>query len=117
MNETNSHLVQQAVRCWRTAQVIHLSPSFNGIPEASAWVEKLSNCDAEEYLLDNLKTENQVAIAYVLLTLERMKSPRLKEVIEDYCGRRKKITLLEGSFSTSMDLGGLARRIRKKLNA
>ena len=98
--------------------MVHKSPAFEGFPEESAWVERLADHPEEEDNLTRLlETEKHLVAAYILLALEAMKAPGLRLVLGNFENRREKVTLLCGSFSTAMDLGGLARSIRKKLDA
>lgn len=67
-----------------------------------------------ELLVAALCHPNQLVVAYCLLALDRMNSPVIESLPAEMLERREKITLLTGSFSTSMDLGGLARQLKKK---
>lgn len=108
------NLTERALTSWAKAQVVQVSPSFEGEPEESSWIERLAESREEEgNLIQLLESENQLVVAYALVTLERMGSKKLNAEIDKLCGRREKITLLDGSFCTPMDLGGLARRMRK----
>ena len=53
--------------------------------------------------------------AYALKALELMSSPALAELPDELLERRQQVTLICGSFKNAMDLGGLARQIRKRM--
>lgn len=109
------NLVKQALVCWEKSQLVYLSPSFRSVPEERMWVEKLADdIDLEMDVLNLIDASNHIVIAYSLLTLERMQSDHLLEIVEKLSDRREKISLIKGSFATSMDLGGLARQIKKR---
>jgi hypothetical protein len=55
-----------------------------------------------------------LVVAYALQTLELMGSPALPELPDELLERRQQVTFICGSFKNSMDLGGLARQLRKR---
>jgi hypothetical protein len=61
-----------------------------------------------------LSSPNQLLVAYALQTLELMGSPALADLPDELLERRQQVTLQSGSFRNSMDLGGLARQIRRR---
>jgi hypothetical protein len=108
-------IVDRAVEAWKKAQVVYQSPSWEGRPEARAFVERIATefRQCEHKLTGLLEHENQLVVAYALLTLQLMGSRRLRTLPAQLLERRSKITLRTGSFSTSMDLGGLVRQLQK----
>ena len=90
-----------------------------GQPEARAFVERIATefRECEQKLTELVEHENQLVVAYTLLTLELMGSHKLRTLPSSLLERRSKLTLRIGSFSTSMDLGGLARQLQKRHSA
>ena len=108
-------LHELALRSWRKAQIVHQTPSWEGQPEARAIGEELArNPENEAWLFDSLGDSNQLVVAYSLLALELMGSPRLGELPSALLTNRSNITLASGSVRIGMDLGGLARQIQKR---
>jgi hypothetical protein len=108
-------LVDKAVKVWRKAQIVHLTPSWQGQPEARVLVEKLAlHPEYESSLVDLLAAPSQLVVAYSLLTLELMGSRRLRELPSELLTNRSNITLSLGSFRNGMDLGSLARQVQKR---
>lgn len=114
--------VERAKICWARAQVFYSTPAFNGEPEARYWVEELAFqsrllSDIENDLLEAASDKNQLVAAYAMETLFEMgiRSEAFKTLVGEATKRREKITIVTGSFSTCMDLGGLARQIKKTL--
>jgi 2'-5' RNA ligase len=70
--------------------------------------------ECHDGLLPLLSSPSQLVVAYVLQTLEMMGSPALAELSDEVLNRRQQGTIVSGSFKNSMDLGGLARQIRKR---
>jgi hypothetical protein len=112
-------IVDRAVEVWKKAQVLYQSPSWEGRPEARAFAERIATDfqEGEHKLVKLLEHENQLVVAYALLTLQLMGSRGLRALPAELLERRSKITLRTGSFSTSMDLGGLARQFQKSQSA
>lgn len=112
-------IVDRAIEVWKKAQVVYQSPSWEGRPEARVFVERIATefRECERKLAELLEHENQLVAAYALLTLQLMGSRTLRTLPAQLLERRSKITLRTGSFSTSMDLGGLARQVQKSQTA
>jgi hypothetical protein len=110
-----SALLDEAARVWAKAQVVHEPPSWHGHPPARVLVEEIAQCpECHDGLLALLSSPCQLVVAYALQTLELMNSPALAELPDELLERRQQVTFLCGSFKKSMDLGGLARQIRKR---
>jgi len=110
-----SALLTEAAEVWAKAQVVYESSSWEGNPQARALVEQISRLpECHEGLLALLSSPRQLVVAYALHTLELMNSPVLAELPDELLERRQQVTSLCGSFKMSMDLGGLARQIRKR---
>lgn len=107
-------LNKNAKKIWAKAQVLYVGVSFHGEPEALALQEIMLEKpkDYHELLVDNLEHENPLVIAYSIKILENMKSEHLCELSDKLLSMKNKITILEGSFSISTDLGGIARRAK-----
>jgi hypothetical protein len=75
-------------------------------------IAQLPEC--HDGLLALLSSPNQLLVAYALQTLELMGSPALADLPDELLERRQQVTFQCGSFRNSMDLGGLARQIRKR---
>ena len=115
MDEGSAALLKRAVARWSKAQVVYEGPTRAGIPEPLLLVDEVAaRPDCHDALLSLLSSQNQLVVAYVLLTLRRMGSAALAELPKGLLERREKITLDCGSFRNSMDLGGLARQFRKE---
>jgi hypothetical protein len=114
-----SDLLDEAVEHWKHSQVVHQSPSWNGQPEARALAERIASDspESEQRLFELLGHENQLVVAYALVTLQLMNSARLVEIPRNLLESRSRVTLIAGSFSTSTDLGSLARQIQKRSRA
>jgi hypothetical protein len=103
---------------WKQAQVFFQMPSFEGKPEARVTAERIAieHPEYENDLLALLHHENQLVVAYTLLTLQLMGSTALKHLPEDLLQRRNKLTVSTESFKQTMDLGGFARQVMKMAN-
>lgn len=113
-----SRLLDEAVRVWAKAQVVYDSPSWKGHPPARALVEQVASVpECHDGLVALLSSSSQLVVAYTLRTLELMDSPALAALPDELLERRQQVTFLCGSFKNSMDLGGLARQIRKRARA
>jgi hypothetical protein len=104
-----------ALRAWERAQVIHEGPP-KGASEAWSALESIGERpgDFHDLLVASLSHPSQVVVGYCLIALDRMRSVALKSLPTELLARRDKITILMGSFSRSMDIGGLARQLTKK---
>jgi len=110
-----SALLDAAASVWAKAQIVHESPSWEGHPPARALVEQIAQLpECHDGLLALLSSPNQLLVAYALQTLELMGSPALADLPDELLERRQQVTFQCGSFRNSMDLGGLARQIRKR---
>ena len=113
-----SALLDEAVCVWAKAQIVFESPSWEVHHPARALVEQLAQChECHDGLLELLSSQNQLVVAYALKTLEMMGSPALSDLPDELLERRQQISIQSGSFRNSMDLGGLARQIRKRARA
>lgn len=108
-------LIKKAEKIWAKAKVLYVGVSFYGEPEALAIQEKLIEKpeDYHDKLIENLEHENPLVIAYSVKTLEKMNSEHLLELSDKLLSMRNKITIREGSFSISTDLGGIVRGAKK----
>lgn len=110
-----SAMLEEAARVWAIANVVYESLTWDGQPVARALVEQIAQLpECHNGLVALLSSPNQLVVAYALQTLELMGSPVLAELPDELLERRQKVTLQCGSFRNSMDLGGLARQIRKR---
>ena len=106
------------IRGGAKARVVYESPSWEGQPPARALVEQIVQiAECHDRLLGLLSSPNQLVVAYALQTLALMGSPALADLPDELLERRQQVTFLCGSFKNSMDLGGLARQIRKRARA
>ena len=110
-----SDAIDRAVAVWKKAQVVYQSPSWEGKPEPRALAERIASKhrDCEDKLLPLLADDNQLVVAYALLTLQLMGSQSLGSLPAAVLKRQSKITLKTGSFSISTDVGGFARQLQK----
>ena len=107
--------LQEAVEVWRRAQVVQLTPSWRGEPLPSALIELVAQRpELEASLVALLSETSQLVVAYALVTLDRMSSAALENLPEALLSRHDKIAVINGSFSNTMELGGLARQISKR---
>jgi hypothetical protein len=105
---------QDALRVWERAQVIQSGPAH--LTEAAAFVDGLAarRSEFEPLVIEVLSSSNPIIAGYCLITLDRMKSERLQHLPAELFERRELITLQSGTYSTTMDLGSLARQIARK---
>jgi hypothetical protein len=107
-------LLAEAARVWAKAQIVYDTASLEGYPPARALVEQVACVpECHDWLLALLSAPNQLVVAYALRALELMGSPALPELPDELLERGQQVTFQCGSFRNSMDLGGLARQIRK----
>ena len=106
---------ERALQVWERAQVIYDGPS-RGASEAWSILESIGERpdDFHDLLVASLAHPSQLVVGYCLVALDRMQSVALKALPAELLARRDKITILMGSFSQSMDIGGLARQLTKK---
>lgn len=108
-------LIDKAVKVWRKAQIVYVGPTRRGQSEARALVEELSrHPEYEASLFDLLAAPSQLIVAYSLMTLELMRSGRLKELPPELLTNRSNITISYGSVHIGEDLGSLAREVQKR---
>jgi hypothetical protein len=116
MRDKASGRFEHAADIWRKAQVVYEGPTRLGIPEPLEAVFDIAsghpNCVDE--LVNLLRSDSQLVIAYALLTLQAMGCGILENLPQELLDRREKVTIHTGSFQSSMDLGGLARQIQKR---
>jgi hypothetical protein len=106
-----------AQKAWTSAQVLYRSPAWSGEPKARHVLEEITlSSEAESLFWTGLSSEFPLVVGYCLLGLELIGSTKLGILPAQLLDRRDKVTIREGSFSTSTDLGGLARQLKKKAN-
>jgi|SRR6478736_995341 len=104
-----------AVTEWRKAQVLYFTPAWRGRPQGRHFSETLSlRRDLEAKLVEHLFDENQLVVAYSLLTLDLMGSDAIGKLPKTLLERREKVTTRAGSFSETFELGALASHIQKR---
>jgi len=108
-------LLDAAVQIWREAQVVH-DPSRSLKTPSEVMVRTIADeiSQYRERLMECLSHESQLVAAYALLVLRKMNDPALKELPTELLTSHKKITVRTGSFSETMELGALARMLRKE---
>jgi len=108
-------LLDAAVQIWREAQVVH-DPSRSLNTPSEVMVRTIADEIGQyrERLMECLSHESQLVAAYALLVLRKMNDPALKELPTELLTSHKKITVRTGSFSETMELGALARMLRKE---
>jgi hypothetical protein len=101
---------------WVKAQILLLQPSWEGIPKATWNVERIVAKWPEfrEAVLGLLRDPRPVVVAYALATARMAKDPILLKLDEGLLTSRAGITVQEGSFRTSTQLGDLARKWAKE---
>src|SRR4051812_29097389 len=116
MSDEHADTLEREVVLWRKAQVVHEGPTRLGFPEPLEAVLEIARGHPEchDGLVRLLSSEDQLVVAYALLTLQAMRSRVLENVPQQLLERREKVTIDIGSFRNSMDLGGLARQVRKR---
>jgi len=113
--ENMAEQLQEAIAVWRRAQGLRLTATWRGEPRATAFVELFAeHPESEASLVALLSNENQLVVAHALVALEWMRSAALGNLPEELLGRHEKLTVFTGSFGATMELGGLARQIRKR---
>jgi hypothetical protein len=116
--DSSPSVLEEAVSVWKKAQIVHDSPGKYGMPEAREYAERVAlHPEHEKGLISLLTSPNQLVVAYALRTLELMKSSSLADLPDELLDRKEKVSFQIGSFRNSMDLGGLAREIRKRARA
>ena len=111
-----SDIIESAIETWSKAEVVYQPSPRSATIEAVHLVNLISgeHPELEDNLIELTRHEHQLVSAYSLLTLEKMGSSSLADLDEAVLDRREKISLRQGSFANSMDLGGLARQIKKR---
>jgi len=111
----DTEILRKAAASWRSAQIVHQSPSWEGRPEARALAEEVAlQRGLETPLWELLDDPNQLVVAYALIALELMGSDKLADLPETLLANRSNLTLQFGSIRNAMDLGGFARQVRKR---
>jgi hypothetical protein len=114
-SESPTEVLGRAVESWKKAQLLDLSPTWKGEPEATYYAERVAKeTILEVRLLELLQNNNQLVVAHSLHALELMQSSVLLELSKELLARRDKLTLHMGSFRWNSDLGGYAREIQKR---
>lgn len=114
MNSASTFL-EEAARAWAKAQLVHEAPSWDGEPASRRFVEQAASVPGcHDGLVSLLSSPNQVVVVHALQALELMGSQVLRDLPDELCNRRQNVTFQSGSFRTSMDLGGYARRVRER---
>src|SRR5215472_6553287 len=108
-------LLDAAVQIWREAQVVY-NPSRTLKTPSEAMVRTIADEIGKyrERLMECLSHESQLVAAHALLVLRKVNDPALKELPTELLTSHKKITVRTGSFSETMELGALARMLRKE---
>ena len=120
MNEESSEpllqLFERALAAWSKPQAIREGPSWKGFPPERALCEALARriSESEPLLYSGLTHNNQHVVAYCLLALDLGSSPRLRELPEGLDSDKRHVSTIRGSFSNQMQIGDLARQLRKK---
>jgi|SRR5581483_8141315 len=116
-SEPVQQLFEQAILAWSKPEMIHDSPSWNGRPEQRAICEALAAriSESESLLLSGLSHDNQHVVAYCLLALDLGLSACLRQLPESLESDKRHVTIIRGSFANQMQIGDLARELRKKL--
>jgi hypothetical protein len=114
--DPSARALAHALRLWQRSQIVYESPAWLGEPEPRKAAEDIAAAHPElhDSLVSLLDDPNQLVAAYALITLELMRSSILGQLPASLLQRRDKVTCVMGSFSQPIDLGGFARRIRKK---
>jgi hypothetical protein len=114
-SQSGNSILDQAVKEWGQAQVLFESPAWKGKPVARHLVDLLKDRpDLEVDLIALLNHNNQLVVAYSLLTLDKMNSPALGKLPPELFQRGDKITQMMGSFADKLELKAFARHIQKK---
>jgi hypothetical protein len=110
-------LFEQAILAWSKPDMIHDSPSWNGRPEQRALCEALAEriSQSESLLYSGLSHDDQHVVAYCLLALNLGLSIRLRQLPEALEADKRHVTINRGSFTKNIQIGDLARELRKKL--
>jgi hypothetical protein len=109
--------LEDAVAAWTKAQILFDSPSWNGKPAGRNFAEMLSERrDLEPQLCNLLNHEDQLVVAYAILTLELMGSRVVGDLPKELLVRNEKVTVIMGSFGDKMELGAFARHRQKEWN-
>src|SRR5262245_12052926 len=115
MSDEAADRLERAVGLWRKVQVVHEGPTRQGFPEPLEAMLEIArgHLECHDGLVRLLVENDQLVVAYALLTLQMMGSHVLEELPEGLLGREK-ITIDIGSFRSSMDLGwrGRSRSVR-----
>jgi hypothetical protein len=120
MNEESSEpvlqLFERALAVWSKPQTIRRSPSWNGFPPERSLCEALAQriSESEPLLYSGLKHNNQHVVAYCLLALDLGSSPVLRELPQGLDSDKRHVSTICGSFANQMQIGDLARQLRKK---
>jgi hypothetical protein len=117
--EPIQRLFERALVLWSKPQMIRESRSWKGQPEARALCEILAEriSESEPLLYSGLSHSNQHMVAYCLLSLDLGSSPRLCDLPEGLDSDKRHVSMIFGSFINQMQIGDLARKLRKKHSA
>lgn len=111
MPMTHDHLVE----LWSNAQVLSLGPTWQGEPPGTAVVEQLVAewPKSRDQIVALLNHPIGLVAAHALFCLHCARDPMLSALDAALLESTKGITIQEGSFRTSSDLGSLARKWAK----
>ena len=115
--EPVEELFEQALLAWSKPDMIRDSPSWNGHPKQRVLCEALAEriSESETLLYSGLSHDDQHVVAYCLLALSLGSSARLCELPEALETDKRHVTIIRGSFANQVQIGDLARELRKKL--
>jgi hypothetical protein len=86
-----------------------------GRPEATYLLEVVSGRpDLEPRLIELLRDQRQLVVAYSLLALENLNSPALEHLPQELLYAKRHVTWLYGSFGQKMELGAFVRHVQKR---
>lgn len=109
---THDHLVE----LWSKSQVLNLGPTWQGEPAGTALVEQFVTQwpEARDQVVALLTHPTGLVAAYALYCLHRVRDPILLTLDTTLLESTKAVSIQEGSFRTSLNLGSLARKWAKQ---
>ncbi len=109
-------LVEEARIVWGSAETLRRTPTWNGQPSETAFVEDFrreENPLIDDLLLDLARDESLMVSAYALLALHRRLSPVIADVSPDILKREGFITIDEGMFLSTRSYQDFATEMRQ----
>jgi hypothetical protein len=106
-----------ATAAWQRAQILETSPSWEGFPEHSSWVDcfaELTDPKIDLHLLHLASDERILVSAYAIQTLFRRMSPLLLDLPAELICRDGHLTLQRGSFREKMLYRDFVKSIVKR---